>query len=376
MATERKTLYSQIAEDIKLQILNGDLVPGDQLPTEFELAERYDVSRITSQRALVELEREGLIYRRQGKGSFVLSRGNTNDQGISHKVISMILPSDGPAGRRIDYINGATDYLSDNGYYLTIHTTDNDLDQERNALINLPNDGISGIIFYPTSRKNFDILYAMYLSKYPIVTIDKHFQSLPICSVVSNNFDGGYRATSHLIELGHRRIAYLSNLNIEEISTVRERFFGYCTALKKHDIAIDHNIINFALTYDGEKFAYKTIDMLKRMFNRGVTAIFAEHDYLAIAIYKTLQNEGIRIPEDISLIGFDNVEILEHVDIPLTSVDQNFYEIGREAASMIVEMIQNGYCEVPQKVIPVNMVFRNSVSEIKPREVCKVFREK
>lgn len=363
--SKSKPLYSQIVDDIKAQILSGQLVPGDQLSTEFELAQKYGVSRITSQRALVELERAGFIYRKQGKGSFVLPLENKVVQGISHKVISMILPSDGAAGRRIDYIRGANDCLKDKGYYLNIYTTNNDIAQERRALLELPRNGISGIIHYPIARANFDVLYDLYLHSYPIVLIDKYFQSLPACSVVSDNFDGGYKATSCLIEMGHKRIAYLTNLYIEDISTVRERFFGYCKALKDHGLPINNDIIHFALDYNGDAFAPQTIELLKSLIVKNVTAIFAEHDYLAMAIYRELGNMDIKIPEDISLMGFDNVEILESLDIPLATVDQNFYEIGRTAAGRVVDMIEQGSYESSQTVIPVEVITRNSIGPAK-----------
>lgn len=356
MSKERKTLYSKIIDDIKRQIEENKLMPGEQLPTEMELAKKYNVSRITSQRALVELEREGLIYRRQGKGSFVLPFRSNTTKDVTHKVISIILPSDGPTGRRIDYIDGANDYLNQKGYLLTIHTTNDNLEQERNFLIDLPNQGISGIIYYPTARKNFDILYGMHLKNYPIVIIDKYFQSLPLCYVVSDNFTGGYEATTYLIESGHTRIAYLSNLNIEDISTVRERFFGYCNALKDNNISLDYDIVHFNLTYEGDEFAFSTVELLRSIIEGGVTAIFAEHDYLAISIARVLENMEINVPGDVAIVGFDNIELLEHLNIPIISVDQNFYEIGRAAASMVVEIIEQGSCEVERRIIPVKLI--------------------
>jgi GntR family transcriptional regulator of arabinose operon len=367
MEDKKETLYSQIINDIKQQILSGVLKPGDKLPTELELAELYNVSRTTSQRALIELEREGFISRKQGKGSFVLSSELRGNRSGFNKIVSIILPDSGPSGRLIEYINGASDYLNKTGYYLTVHTTSNNLNEERDSLKNLLHSDISGAIFYPTERKNFDVLYLLHLNNYPIVTIDKRFQSLPLPYAISDNFDGGYKATSFLINNGHSRIAYISTLPIEDISSIRERFFGYCAALKENKIAIDTDLFcfNFSYSNDDENGNSKSMDILDNLLKNGVTAIFTEHDYLAIIIYRMLLRMNVRVPEDISLVGFDNIEMLEHLDIPLTTINQNFYEIGKTAAGIVVEMIENGYCEMPQRIIPVNMVIGKSVADIK-----------
>ena len=159
----------------------------------------------------------------KGLGSFVLPLDKAEREKGSN-IVAMIIPSDSATGRRIDYIRGATEYLDKKGWFLTVHNTDDDEDRERRFLQELPQSGVSGIIYYPSGRDNFDILYSMYLENFPIVMIDKYFQSIPLNYVVSDNFDGGYQATEHLIELGHRKIVYIANPSIEESSSVRDRF--------------------------------------------------------------------------------------------------------------------------------------------------------
>lgn len=359
MSNGKKALYSQIVDCLKEKIDNNELLPGDRLPTELELAESFGVSRITSKRALVELEREKLICRKRGQGSFVLPKSDKSSYVMMNKVISLILPSDG-SGRRIDYIKGATDFLNSKGYYLSIHTTNDDLKKERDLLINLPKNGISGIIYYPWLRKNFDVLYSMYLNNYPVVVIDKRFQSLPLSYVISDNFDGGYQATSHLINLGHECIAYIAEDSPEEISTVRERLFGYCKALSDHKIPINHDVIKLSLLYDKTK---SLKEILQDLVEKGVTGIFAEHDYMGLLIARTLQEMDIKVPDEISLIGFDNLGIHENIDFKLTSIDQNFYEIGKIAAEMIMDNIENSFCKYGERVVPVNLILRETSVE-------------
>jgi DNA-binding LacI/PurR family transcriptional regulator len=168
-------------------------------------------------------------------------------------------------------------------------------------------------------------------------------------------------AVSHLIQLGHRRISYIALVQLEDVSSVKERFLGYCKALKDHDIPIDHNIIRVPLSkYTQKDTRNKLRDVLSDLLERGITAIFAEHDYLAILIAKELSNMKVRIPEDVSLVGFDNIEMLEHLEFQLTTVDQDFYQIGKSAAQLVLEAIENGAYKPKEFVVPVKLIERDT----------------
>lgn len=361
--SNKKTLYSQVAEYLKNEILQNKLQPGDKLPTELELSKMFGVSRITSKRALDELAKENLIYRKKGQGSFVLPLRERKVEENVPKIIAIVLPTDGTAGRRIEYIRGAMDYLDGKGYYLSVHTTHDDPAKEREYLIRLPLNGIEGIILYPSMRANFDVLSTLCIKQYPIVLIDQRFQSLPLSSVVSDNCDGAYQAVSHLIELGHRRIAYIALVQLEDVSSVRERFLGYCKALKDHGIPIDHDIIRVPLSkYTQGETKNRLKNVLYDLLKKGITAIFAEHDYLAILIAKELSNMGVRIPEDVSLVGFDNIEMLEHLEFQLTTIDQDFYQIGKIAAQIVLEAIENGAYKPKEVVVPVKLIKRDTTA--------------
>lgn len=95
------------------------------------------------------MEREGFISRKQGKGSFVSSSELRGNRSSFNKIVSIIFPDSGPSGRLIEYINGASDYLNKMDYYLTVHTTSNNLNEERDSLKNLLHSDINGAIFYP-----------------------------------------------------------------------------------------------------------------------------------------------------------------------------------------------------------------------------------
>lgn len=382
-----KLLYKQIVNYLKGMIDKGELQAGMKLPTEMDLAERFNVSRITSKRALEEMSKEGLINRIQGSGSFV-SPGNVKSQpqaGINidtprqQRIISMVLPFKASMGRLVDAIRGATDYLNSKGYYLGVHNTSRDLYQEKLTLTKLVKDGVQGIIYYPLSdSKNLEVMNALCMNKYPIVAIDKYFDSIPISSVVSDNFNGGYQVTSHLIRLGHERIAFVSDAHIEGATSIRDRYFGYCKALKDNGLEIEHDIIKIgfydilkqqdpALINAARNSNYTIdkrflMDMVSELRGRNVTAIQAINDDIGTYIEKVCLEMGVRIPDDLAIAGFDNIDISEHVDIPLTTVSQDFYEIGKRAAEIIVEYIEGNRQECTKDIIPVRLIERRSSS--------------
>jgi GntR family transcriptional regulator of arabinose operon len=365
LTRDNKPLYSVIMDELKAQISSGDYLPEAQLPTEAELSSRYGVSRITTRRALEELERDGYIYRIKGSGSFVKSRSRAQAEkreSAAGKMVSLILPSEDDRGT-MGYIRGTSDWLNANGYYLSLHQSDYDSQKERDLLEMLTRDGISGIILYPRNdQTNYDILHRLCLENYPIVTIDKYYDSLPLGAVVSDNLDGSYRAVSRLIELGHRKIAFLTAVSIESTSSVRDRYFGYCKALKDHGLPIDSRYIRLNMKGYREEVGVERFykELLDSYQNEGVTAIQTENDLIAANLLNLCLDRGIRIPEDFSIIGFDNNPVTEHVIIPLTTVEQQFYEIGRRAAEIVVLWLERGRQTPGRVLVPVKLVERGT----------------
>ncbi|MFD0960131.1 GntR family transcriptional regulator [Paenibacillus chungangensis] len=395
MEPRKRTLYSQIYEELKTKIERGELTEEEQLPTEVALAEAHGVSVITSKRALLELERDGYIYRRRGSGSYVkrrepeseeqkgyaVSEGSfTNDgRGVSTvgavragaaagNIIAMVLPNEDSSGL-MGYIQGASDYLNERGYYLTVHHTQSCPEREREGLYLLtrrPN--IAGIILYPTSiHSNTDMLYALYMNGFPIVSIDQYYDHLPIESVVSDNYQGGLMAGTELIALGHKRIAFVSGNGIAYRSSVRDRFYGYCAALKEAGLNIEPELFIHAHEYAkgraGDEKICQTI--IGRLLELGVTAVQAENDHLALELLRASGAQGIEVPGRLSIVGFDNHPIAASAERPITTVAQNFRGIGREAAERIVVGIKQGYRQqVCVTKLDVTWIARDSIGAV------------
>lgn len=375
MDTPNKPLYALIIEHIQSQIESGFFKPDEQIPTEMELVEQFGVSRITTKRALVELERSGYIYRKRGSGSYVKDRSlldvststvqRSTELIASKRIISMILPYM-VENRHVGYLKGVSDYLEAKGYYLSIHSSDWDAEKEKELLIRLPKHGFDGIILYPLgSMYNLDIVHMHVLNSYPLVMIDQFFEGVAVPSVISDNSSGGYYGTKHLIELGHKRIAYVSSIGIEYRTSVRDRYFGYCRALKEYELQVDAELVvcDFYRELTNRDDASFYGHMANDLIVRGATAVVVEHDQLALEMMSACIQAGIRIPEQLSFVGFDDIDRSVHFDIPLTTVRQNFYEIGRCAAELMVSHFeQRAERDKPSftKVVPIELMVRQS----------------
>lgn len=386
-------LYKNIMEKLLVRIQSGQFKYGDILPSETELCEEYKVSRITAKKALNELENQGIIHRVKGKGSFVSQPTNIKStQNEKNKktvnYVTMVMPFESSRGQGIDIIHGASDYLEEHGFIMNVKNSMNDYDKEREILLNISESESSGIIFYPISdRKNTDVTSMLSINDYPIITIDKYYETFPIDYVVSDNVLGTYESVSYLISKGHRNIAFLCDSTMDYAVTVRNRFLGYCNALKDNDIEIryENYIFDFLnlskncqpLTYDAlianKMLGDKRYDFYKFILDgflerpEKITVVQTVNDYLAIEIMKTAQEMGLRIPQDISFVGFDNVEASKYLDTPLTTVEQDFYQIGHKAAETLVNRI-TGEIKHQQKIyMPTKLIVRDTVLNIEKK---------
>ncbi|WP_020620912.1 GntR family transcriptional regulator [Paenibacillus daejeonensis] len=367
-------LYQQIVQRLKQQIASGELKSGDQVPTEAVLSEQFGVSRITSKRALTELENEGLIYRVRGKGSFVReretragSRSSSNtDSGASTigSDLLLLLPFSHNPGLG-DYEQGMHHYLDAAGH--TLHIQANSPGSQRRLLEQALLRPHQGLIFYPLEgHADLDLLYQYALREIPVVLMDKHLEGLPFPAVVSDNQGGGYEAALHLIRHGHRKIAFLSWAQSATVYTVRERYWGYLKAMHEHQLTGTASVEVSRLSTEQPEHSIQacymqTIQMLRE---QGVTAIVASNDLEAIECIRAAQSLGLSVPDDLSIIGFDNIQMAEYITPGLTTVAQDFARIGYLAAELLVRQIRQPHQPQPSAVVPVQLIERGSVKTL------------
>ncbi|MEY8445613.1 substrate-binding domain-containing protein [Enterococcus ratti] len=342
-------LYQQIFNDLQKEIVDGALPVDSQVPTEKELSQKYQVSRITSKRALTELERLGLIYRVRGKGSFVTSFKSKKAAISKTSRILFLLPflSDLSVG---DFTKGLNPLMQENQLEVMMTTLDFLTNKSAKEIM----QEFDGLIYYAfTVDPHLDLLFELSLKQFPVVILDKKIYELPFPTVLSDNFQGGALAASHLIAKGHKRIAYLFGEQSHPQS-VRQRYLGYLEALDKANLT-------FHTTLDTK---HTTLDTLLTYINeKRVTAFICENDLVAIQTMNELKQQGYRIPDDFSIVGFDDIQAAALVDPPLTTIAQDFHKLGEIAGATLITWLTTK--EVPQDTAyPVSFISRHSTKEI------------
>ena len=219
---------------------------------------------------------------------------------------------------------------------------------------------VSGVIFVPTAvshEKNHKILKKFKNKNIPVVLVDRTLPNENYDHVTSDNIKGAYEMTEHLIKRGHNRIAItLSTL----ISTERDRLEGYKKALNDYDIHIDENLI---LTNPGPFSEGRYIKIAEKILKSDlkISAIFAGHDRIALVFYKVAQKLGISIPEDISIVGYDD---LDFTTVSLTTMHQPIYEMGQESMKLIRARINGDMSKTKKIVLNSYLVERSSARKI------------
>jgi LacI family transcriptional regulator len=192
----------------------------------------------------------------------------------------------------------------------------------------------------------------------PIVSIDPVMSHPNYPAVHATNYQGTVEAMEYLLGLGHKRIGFISGR--AELESANRRLMGYCDALRKADIPVDEQLITSGdfTTPLGARCARELLSLKKRP-----TAIFASNDQMAMGVYQVAQEMKIRIPDDLSLIGFDN--ITESKYLGLTTVDQFISEMGYTATQMLIKLIKGIVLENKTYKMQTQLIIRNSCRDIR-----------
>ena len=192
----------------------------------------------------------------------------------------------------------------------------------------------------------------------PVVVVDREVPGLDIDTVLTDNAKGGYLATRHLVELGHRRIACIAGPSTATPSAARVD--GYVEALGEVGLERDNDLIcRGDFQYGG---GYRMAQELLGLVPQP-TAIFACNDLMAVGALRAAAERGLEVPEDLSIVGFDDVQLASYTIPPLTTIAQPKYEIGTTAAEMLLSHIKDSKSEGERRVLPTRLVVRKSTGE-------------
>jgi LacI family transcriptional regulator len=250
-------------------------------------------------------------------------------------------------------VRGVEDVANAHHYSLILGNTDENLDKERSYIRLLESKRADGLIVAVTAGSHKYLQAARHL---PLVSIDRSLFDLGIDSVLVDNVAGAQVAIEHLIALGHQRIGIVTG--IPGITTTEERLTGYKQALVAHDIPLDPTLIAVADSrVDGGERG--TMQLLTQQTTRP-TALFMMNGLMVIGALRAIARIGLRCPQDIALIGFDDFEWSSVTHPSLTTVRQPIYEIGQRAAQLLFERLQKRDKEPSEVRLRPQLIIRES----------------
>ncbi|MDD5698945.1 MAG: GntR family transcriptional regulator [Victivallaceae bacterium] len=366
-------VYSGVEGDLIDQIRSGVLKPHDCILSENEISRKYNISRRSSRKALDNLVEKGLLYRMAGKGTFVA--GVKNPRGtlsICQFTLAFIVPD-------IDDIfiaeicKGLQEAANRSNCNLIIQSSNGSVEKENVNIEYSIQHQVDGAIIFPNwGKANIDVIYRLKEAKIPFVLIDRYFKDFDTDYVVVDNRQGAFAMTRYLIELGHRKIAHLYGT---EGSANDERLEGYRDALASAGIVYRPEYvkrINMEIHLnDNDRFepdrqgGYENMRQLLALQDPP-TAVFAGNDYQAIGTMQAIKAAGLKVPDDISVAGFDDLKFSSLLETPLTTVRQPKKDIGSKAFEILLEKVRDKSHEKTAKVVlDTEIIIRDSCAEIK-----------
>ena len=312
-------------------------------------AKRYRIRAETQQRVMQAAKEYNYVPNKLARG-LKLSRTDT---------LGLIIP-DISNPFFADIAQSIEKEARSNGYSLILGDSGEDQMVEKELIKLLLSHKVDGIIIAPVGTDYKQIIQT-YNSGMPLVVIDRCFPEIGLPFITSDNYQGGYDAVNYLISMGHRKIACIQGIPKSRPTTERVR--GYKDALRNSGIPLDDNLI-VGDNYNTEN-GYKQTRILFSMEDPP-TAIFALSNLIGLGVIKAAEEMGLNIPENISLISFDEQPYSAFLGTPMTTIDQKKNEMGQLAVDVLLKYIGNK--EYRKKVINMtlktNLIIRDSVKRI------------
>lgn len=242
-------------------------------------------------------------------------------------------------------VRGVEDVAQEAGYTVVLCNTDEDPAKELRYLHLLRQKRVDGVLIAPTGVRHKYLDHLVEVS-FPLVCFDRALPDLPCDSVVLDNVAGAYQAVTHLIQLGHQRIGIVTGL--PRVGTTGGRLEGYRRALRAHGLAEDPELIREGNGRHSGGFQ-QTLALLD--LAHPPTALFSTNNLMTLGALAALALRGVRVPEDMAIVGFDDFEWADVLHPHLTTVAQPTYEIGQTAAQLLLARIEHRAEGTPRQIV-------------------------
>lgn len=346
--------YQRILKHIERLIASGQVREGERIPSEREIARLFGVSQMTANRAIQELARAGVLVRRVGSGTYV-QRRDSAVQTTSRSTVVMVPPF-------ADHLEEDTylrwpfralqDRASADGFALVVEPAA--YSGYEDVVRRYPG---AGFLFLIPSEQAYETLNRLFLDGVPFVVLGASWHGAPFACVDSDNVGGARQAMMYLFRLGHRRIAYVNGK--ESATNCRDRLQGYLQAMAERGIqTADEWVVRPDSNWRLDEASRQHLTALL-LGHEGVTAVLCAGYYLMLEVLSLIRTLRLHIPEDVSIISFDDPPSAAHLQPPLTVVRQPLYAMGVRA----VERLRPIQSDEPQRgveYLPVELVIRGS----------------
>ncbi len=253
-------------------------------------------------------------------------------------------------------ISGIEKVAGEHGYSVMVSQSGESYEKEVEVCSTFQHSIIDGILISVSKETDeFSHLQKFEEEGIPVVFFDRMIEEFESDRVLINDYEGAYKATEHLIVEGRRRIIHFAGPKNRLIS--KNRLKGYLEAHKNNGVVIDDSLVIYCDNFDS------ALTETQRIIDSGVKfdAIFTVNDFTAAGVLKTLQKNGVKVPNDVSVIGFGNDYIAEMIEPTLTTVSQPGFTMGERAMQMLIDRIKNEKSNPAQtEVLPTSLVLRNS----------------
>ncbi|MBR2913241.1 MAG: GntR family transcriptional regulator [Oscillospiraceae bacterium] len=354
--------YLAIVEWAKKYIEEQGLRPDDRFLSENELCSIHNVSRQTVRQALKMLENENVICRVRGSGTFVKEASAAAPaERLSVGVISTyfsdyIFPS---------IVTGIESVLKRNNTAMQLSITQNQVFEETQALRNMINHGVSGLIIEPSksalpnpNRKLYDEIKAKNI---PVVFFNAKYPWADFPCVMMDDIEAGKLVTDYLFHSGHKKISAIFAL--DDIQG-HNRYQGYIKSCEEQGIVTaEQNVLWYSTSERASLFSLSESRILSLL--KESTAVVCYNDKLAVELLNFCKSRGISVPDDISIVGIDDSKLATICDVHLTTVKHPHQLLGEKAAEQLLSLMQNPKAESKDVLCKPELVIRDSVRKIK-----------
>lgn len=353
--------YEKIKAYIREKIEDGTYKPNERVPSVNELPGMFNTSRNTAVRAIIDLVHEGLLYRIQGKGTFVNSPTKWKNKKRLEKI-GIVGPPwfsglDIPAISQMNMFNifkGIVDGFNYIPYGMDLFPNNIFRFLERDVLDFIAIKNLKAIISVGYFGKDEKVSNEFKKKGIPLIIISCWKKGIPCHFVTDDEEKGAYKAIEYLSRLGHKSIGCMTGPLTAP--SYGPRFRGFLRAVK--DLNLDNRKELIVEGIEGQEIFDGTVRLLK--LSKRPTAIFATTDTRAFIILQSLREHNIQVPQEVSVVGFDDIEVSAHQTPPLTTVKSPSYEMGQEAVKLANECLEGKHKDFVTRVLKTELIVRES----------------